>query len=114
VELAEGASLEIIHSPQTRTLPGLLVLDTGSLVVTQGARLRVHGLVYARKTIDAGKDARVDVVGAVLGDDPESSFRTFGASVVIRYDPAVLGTPGLRAPPHVPIVAWVAAWEELP
>jgi len=114
VELAEGASLEITHSAATRTLPGLIILDTGALVVTQGARLQAHGLVYVSKTIDAGRDARVDVVGAILGDDPESSFRTLGAAVVIRYDPAVLGTPGLRAPPPRPGVAWIAAWEELP
>ncbi len=114
VELAGGASLEILHTAATRTLPGLVVLDTGAIVVTQGARLRVHGLVYAMKTIDAGLDARVDIVGAVLGHDPEFSFRSFGASVVVRYDPAVLGTPGLQALDGSPVVAWIAAWEELP
>ncbi len=114
VEIAGGASLEILHSAATRTLPGLLVLDTGAIVVTQGARLRVHGLVYAAKTIDAGLNSRTDIVGAVLDRDPEFSFRSFGASVVIRYDPAVLGTPGLRVPGRDPVVGWIAAWEELP
>jgi len=33
---------------------------------------------------------------------------------MIRYEPAVLGTPGLRVPEGVPVVAWVAASEDLP
>jgi hypothetical protein len=114
VYLAPGASLEILHSPVTRRLPAIITLDKGSLTLTRGTRLRVHGLVYANGTIDAGTGARADVVGAVLSDDPEFSFRTLGASVVIRYDPAVLGTPGLKVPTRAPVVAWIAAWEELP
>ena len=114
VHLIEGASLEVIHSAATRTLPGIIVLDNGALAVTQGARLRVHGLVYASRVFDVDEGARVDIVGAVLGNDRGHSFRNFGATVVIRYDPAVLGTPGLRVPNHAPVVAWVAAWEELP
>jgi hypothetical protein len=90
------------------------VLDDGALVVTRDARLRVHGLVYANRRIDIGINARIDIVGAVLANDPELSFRSFAASVVIRYDPAVFGTPGLRVRDDAPVVAWVAAWEELP
>ncbi|MGQ0570570.1 MAG: hypothetical protein ACT4P5_13770 [Armatimonadota bacterium] len=112
--LGRGASLEVTHSAATRTLPGVIVLDHGALVVTQHARLRVHGLVYVNRMIDVGRDARVDIVGAVLGNDPEMSFRSFAAPVVIRYDPAVFGTPGLRVRDDTPVVAWVAAWEELP
>lgn len=114
VYLAPGASLEVTHSPSTRTLPAIITLDKGALTLTRGARLRVHGLVYVNGTIDAGRQSRLDVVGAVLSDDPEFSFRTLGASVVIRYDPAVLGTPGLKVPTRAPVVAWIAAWEELP
>ncbi|MGH2404816.1 MAG: hypothetical protein ACRDGN_10170 [bacterium] len=113
VHLIEGASLEITHSATTRTLPGIIVLDNGALVVTQRAQLRVHGLVYASRVIDVDDGARVDVVGAVLGDDRAHSFRNSGATVVIRYDPAVLGTRGLRVPEGARGVAWVAAWEEL-
>ncbi len=114
VHLSEGSSLGITHSAATRALPGLIVLDNGRLVVTQGARLRVYGLVYVNSAIDIGEGARVDIVGTVLGNDPGLSFRSIAATIVIRYDPAVLGTPGLRVPPDAPVVAWVAAWEELP
>ncbi len=114
VYIGPGASLEVTHSAATRTLPGIIVLDDGALVVTKQARLRVHGLVYASRMIDIGRDARVDIVGAVLDNDPELAFRSFGASAVIRYDPAVLGTPGLRIRAGDPVAAWVAAWEELP
>lgn len=114
VHLIEGASLEVTHSAATRTLPGIIVLDNGALVVTQGARLRAHGLVYANRVIDVGDGAHMDVVGAVLGNDGTHSFRNLAATVIIRYDPAVLGTPGLRVPNEAPVVAWVAQWEELP
>jgi len=114
VHLGRGALLEVTHSMAARALPGLIVLDNGRLVVTQQARLRVHGLVYVNGAIDIGEKARVDVVGAVLANDPGLSFRSLAAAVVIRYDPAVLGTPGLRVSTDAPVVAWVAAWEELP
>ncbi len=111
--LVQEARLEIRHTPATRTLPGVVALE-GPLIVMQGARLAVHGLVYANQTIDVGADASVDAVGAVLGNDPTLSFRNSAASVVIRYDPAVLGTLGLHVPRDAPHLAWVAAWEELP
>ena len=114
IYLDRGGTLEVTHSAATRTLPGIIILDDGALVVTQQARLRVHGLVYVNRTIDLGVGARVDIVGAVLGNDPEVSFRSYAASVVIRYDPAVMGTPGLRVPDDSPVATWVAAWEELP
>jgi len=114
VNVGPGASLEVTHSPATRMLPGIIAFDTGTLVVAHGAHLRVHGLVYVNRVIDIGDGARVDIVGAVLGNDPGLSFRNHAATVVIRYDPAVLGTPGLRVPNGAPVVAWVASWEELP
>jgi hypothetical protein len=64
--------------------------------------------------IDLGRDARVDVVGAVLGTDPELSVRSYASSVVIRYDPAVMGTPGLRVEAGAAAITWIAAWEEVP
>lgn len=114
VDIGLGASLEITHSAATRRLPGIVVLDRGALVVLHQARLRVHGLVYASKMVDVGTEAHVDIVGAVLANDAKLSFRSFGASVVVRYDPVVLGTPGLRARGDAPVAAWVATWEELP
>ncbi|MGH2374279.1 MAG: hypothetical protein ACRDIC_12550 [bacterium] len=114
VVLRGGAALEVTHSAPTRSLPGLIVLDGGALVITQGARLRAHGLVYVSRVIDLGPGARADIVGAAISTDRGLSFRNVAATAVIRYDPAVLGTPGLRAAPDSPVVAWVAAWEELP
>jgi len=114
VQLTDGAMLEVTHSGATRTHPGIIVLDKGALIVTQRARLRVHGLVYASRVFDVSDGAFVDIVGAVVGNDPGVSFRSHAATVVIRYDPAVLGTPGLRLRDTDPAVAWVAAWEEVP
>jgi hypothetical protein len=119
VRLRWGASLEVIHSAASRALPGLVTLyhdvtDQGALIVAQSARLRVHGLLYADGPIDVWEGARIDVVGAVASTSPDLSFRNLGALVVIRYDPAVLGTPGLFARDDGRVVAWVASWEELP
>ncbi len=114
VVVSPESTLEITHSAATRTFPGILTLDFGPLVVARGARLRVHGLVYASRFIYIAQDAHVDIVGSVLGNDEQLSFRNTSGVVVIRYDPAVLGTPGLRMPIDAPIVAWVSAWEELP
>jgi hypothetical protein len=114
VYLGQKSAIEVTHSAGTRTLPGLVILDDGALVLTRGARLRAHGLVYVNRMIDLGKDTRVDIVGALLGNDPELSVRSFASSVVIRYDPAVLGTRGLRPNDGARPITWVAAWEELP
>ncbi len=114
VHLSQGATLEVQHTASTRTLPGIIVLRRGSLLVAQDARLRVHGLVYVSGGIDVWQRTRVDVVGAVLSPSRRISFRSLGGTVVIRYDPAVLGTPGLRVPAGEPVVAWAAIWEELP
>lgn len=115
LHLGERAILDVSHSPATRTLPGVIVLGSlGRLIVVHDAQLRVHGLVYASRSIDVIDRGRIDVVGAVLGGDPELSFRNRAATVVIRYDPAVLGTPGLRVAENEPVVAWVAEWREEP
>jgi hypothetical protein len=58
--------------------------------------------------------AQVDIVGSLLSADHDLSFWNSGSTVVIRYDPAVMGTPGLRVPDGTPMIAWIAAWEELP
>lgn len=114
VYVGEGATLEITHSQATRRLPGLLVLEPGGLIIKQRARLRVHGLVYAERVINVADGARMEVVGAVLAKDAELSFLNASSTVVILYDQAVLGTPGLRLSVAAPVVAWVAAWEEIP
>jgi hypothetical protein len=112
--LGDGASLVITHTAGTRSLPGVITLNNGGLIVTQGAWLRVHGLVYSSSLISILAGAHVDVVGSVLSSDSELGFWNSGSNVVIRYDPAVLGTPGLRVPDGSQSVTWVAALEELP
>lgn len=119
VRLRWGAALEVLHSTASRALPGLITLyrdttDQGALIVSQAARLRAHGLVYADGLVDVWEGARLDVVGAVASTSPDVSFRNLGGTVVIRYDPAVLGTPGLVAGDGHPVIAWIASWEELP
>lgn len=114
VVVSRQASLTITHSAASRMLPGMITLDSGALVVARGARLRVHGLLYASRVIYIGDGAAADIVGSVLGGDPGLSLRNAMGTLVIRYDPAVLGTPGLRVPATAPVVAWVSAWEELP
>jgi hypothetical protein len=114
VVVGPGAALEVTHSAATRTLPGVVVAREGALVLSAGATLRAHGLVYASRVIDLGEDAVADIVGAVVGADRGLSIRTLAATLVVRYDPAVLGTPGLRVAPDAPVIAWIAQWEELP
>ncbi len=130
IYLGPATSLEVTHSPATRTLPGLIALevthptptrtlsglialDRGALVVTRDSTLRVHGLVSVAGMVNVGPGGRADIVGAVLARHPNFSFQSLGASTVIRYDPAILGTPGLRVDAKAPVVAWIAAWEEL-
>jgi hypothetical protein len=113
VDVGQGATLEVTHTGATRTLPGVIVLD-GGLVITQEARLQAHGLVYASGMIEVSEGAHLDIVGNVLAGDPGLSFHNFAGAAVIRYDPAVLGTPGLRVPPDAPVVAWVAFWKDTP
>ena len=114
VTVGDRAGLQITHTAATRALPGLIVLDPGRLAVGRAARLDVHGLVYAGRVFDAIYGAQVHIVGSVIGADPVISFNNLAATVVIRYDPAVLGTPGLKVPDGSPVVAWVAAWEDRP
>ncbi len=114
VHLSRWAELSVVHSPATRTLPGLMVQDLGTLALAQESRLHAHGLVYVNRAIDVGEGAAFDVVGAVVGNNPGISFRAYAAAVIIRYDPAVLGTPGLLIPEQGPVVVWIASWEEVP
>jgi len=113
VHLGDAARLEIVHTPASRRLPGLLVLDDGGLHISRDARLRAHGLVDAARTIDVTDGGRLEVIGAVVGRDPLTSVRNRGAVIVIRYDPAVLGTPGLTARVGGPVVAWIARVREV-
>lgn len=110
----QEAELRVTHGPSTRSLPGIITLRNGALIVAKDARLRAHGLIYTNRVFDTAPGALVEVVGALVSNDPSISVRTNAATVVIRYDPAVLGTPGLSAASEGRVIAWVAAWEELP
>ncbi|MDI6772683.1 MAG: hypothetical protein QME77_08860 [bacterium] len=108
------ATLEITHSAATRTLPAIIALEKGELLLTRGARLRTHGLIYITRVLELTEGSEADIVGAVLSSGKGFSFVNSDSRAVIRYDPAVLGTPGLRVAGDEPVVAWVAAWEEVP
>jgi len=112
--LGPQASLEITHAAAVRTLPGLILLNGGALTVGRGAHLRAHGVVLVGRVLTIDEGARVEVTGSVLAYASGPSFRNAAGTAVIRYDPAVLGTPGLRVSRGAPAVAWVSAWEELP
>ncbi len=114
VRLDRAATLAVTHTAASRTLPGIVTLDKGELLVGPDAHLRVHGLVYASQAFDLMAGADVDIVGSVLAMGVGFSFSNTAATAVIRYDPAVLGTAGLRLPDRAPAIAWVASWEELP
>jgi len=114
VQIGPKAELAVTHTPATRTLPGIIVLGHGALILAPESRLRIHGLVYVNRAFDAAAGASVDIVGALLANDPAIGYRNDAARVVVRYDPAVLGTPGLLTPAGAPVVAWVSRWEELP
>ncbi len=114
VELERDALLEVLHSQASRTLPGLITLGKSDLIVAPGTRVRVHGLAYIARTIDVQAGASLDIVGSMLANGQGFSVSISGGTAVIRYDPAVLGTPGLRVADNAPVTAWVARWEELP
>lgn len=111
--IGEKAELTITHTPQMRTFPGLLVLDQGGLMLDEKAKLKAHGLVYVSRSLDIGQGAVVELVGALLAKDPMLSVRNDGGQILICYDQAVLGTPGLRVGADEPIIAWVSDWREV-
>lgn len=110
----EGAELRVTHGASARSLPGIITLRNGALIVGKDARLRLHGLVFASRVFDTAPGALVDVVGALVSNDPAIGIRTNAATVVIRYDPAVLGTPGLIPARDGRVIAWLTALEEPP
>jgi hypothetical protein len=113
LHLGPGAQLSVMHEQRTRTLPALLVLEQGQLTLAPGARLAAHGLVYVNQGIALAANAVLDVVGSVYVNHSGLAFVPTGAFAAIRYDPAILGTPGLLTVPGEPRVAWVVAWEEI-
>ncbi len=109
-----GAELSVTHGVRTRALPGVITLGQGAIVVAADARLRAHGLVYATRVVDTAPGALIEVAGAIMSGDASTSVRINGATVVVRYDFGVLGTPGLSPAAGGPAIAWIVSWEEPP
>jgi hypothetical protein len=115
VAIERNSRLEVTHSVARRNWPAVIALEERfALGVGIGSELRAHGLVLANGIVDFLEGAKVDIVGAVVANGRGLSFRNQSATTTIRYDPAVLGTPGLQAAANDSVVAWVATWKELP
>lgn len=114
IHVEADAVLEVTHGAGARTLPAILALDEGELLLDAGARLRAHGLVYVTRVFELTERADAEVVGGIVSTGQGFSFVNAGGRAVIRYDPAVLGTPGLLPASGRPVVTWVVAWEDVP
>lgn len=92
VWVADQARLEIRHSPAITTMPGLVAFhDSGKIRLSQDAVVIVDGIVLAQTGLEVF-NASLDVAGAILTGQ---GFLNDGGTVVVRYQPAVLGTAGL-------------------
>ncbi len=112
-----GGHLEVRHSSSSRTFPGIVTMmgEARPLIVQQRGVLIVDGLVYAGGPFDADQGSIIDIVGALMGADARLSIRNHNATLVIRYDPSVLGTVALIRPPGTTnMVAEIVSWEEVP
>jgi hypothetical protein len=93
-----GARLTIRHSPRSAFLPALVAIGSQApLVVGEGAKVEVEGVIAAQGLIDVREAAAVRVVGAVMALAPESSLRLNNARLSIQYEPTVPGTVGFLA-----------------
>lgn len=98
--IAPGGSLTIRHHQRGQLLPGVVTLTRksyASVVVGERACVRVDGLVFAQGVIEVREGATMDVAGAVVATDSDYGLRLYNASLTVRYDPAVAGTPGIVA-----------------
>jgi cell division septation protein DedD len=113
--VAPGGSLTVRHQ-RGQLLPGLVTLTRETyapIVVGERARVAVDGLVVAQGVIEVREGATVDVAGGIVAADSDYGLRLFNASLTVRYNPAVAGTPGIvsRTGPRkvVPL-----SWHEVP
>lgn len=106
VEIGAGARLEVRHSSAAWGLPGIVALG-GSILVRQGARAVVDGLVLAEQDfyIEGGV---LDAVGAVV----TRNFLNRDGIAVVRYSSLVLSTIGLRSTGRGR--AELVSWQKLP
>ena len=111
--LNSGAAVEISHGLRDRQLPGLIVLGSpGTVHVGAGGLLRADGLVLTDGPFVVDAAGHAEVVGALVSRAPDVGIRNFG-TLVVRYDPAVPGTVGVR--PGAPGAGsiWVERWEDV-
>lgn len=98
--VAPGGSLTVRHQRRGQLLPGLLTVTRETyapIVVGERARVAVDGLVLAQGVIEVREGATVDVAGAIVATDSDYGLLLHDASLTVRYDPAVAGTPGIVA-----------------
>ncbi|MGH2374681.1 MAG: hypothetical protein ACRDIC_14595 [bacterium] len=82
--------------PGAERLPGVVTRGGGVILIGPNAKFATEGLVFASGTFDVHRDAFVDIAGSLLAAGPGVGFRNGGGTVVIRYDPAVMRTAGIR------------------
>lgn len=107
IALAPGASLRVEHGEGAHGLAGVVAWGTGMLQIDEGARLHADGLVLSHGDLFV-LGATLDVKGAVAA----KNVVTRGGTTVIRYDPRVLATAGLRSAGRR--LARIVSWQELP
>jgi len=96
--IEQGGRLTVSHSGNSRLLPGVVTIGkSGTLVVGEGARVEVEGVVMSEGLIDLREGSSLRVAGAVLASAPQFSLRLNNATLRIRYDPLAPGTVGLLA-----------------
>lgn len=81
----------------TRMCGDQYVTGSGRLVMCEGSRLVVDGLVYTRDGMAIGSQASVDQVGAMYHDTrgtSNPSFTARDARIVLRFDPLALSVFG--------------------
>lgn len=108
-----GGRLSVRHSRSARLLPGVMTIGKGApLVIGEGTRVEVEGVVASEGLIDLREGSFLQVVGAVIAAAPDFSLRLNNATLRIRYDPLAPGTVGLFATGGRRRVLQLA-WQEL-
>ena len=81
----------------TRMCGDQYVTGSGRLVMCEGSKLVVDGLIYTQDWMAIGSQASVDQVGAMYHNNrgtPNPSFTTQDARVAVRFDPLALNVFG--------------------
>ncbi|MGQ0571577.1 MAG: pilus assembly PilX family protein [Armatimonadota bacterium] len=91
IVIGPGARLEVHHGPTARTLPGVVAWGKAAIDIEEEAVAVVDGLVLTDGDVVVFAGI-LDVIGAVTA----RNFVTKNGTVVVRYDAAVLATPGFQ------------------